>query len=375
MSARRLEGGDDADGASFALSGHASHTMFVQLTRFVMATLGALAGLSVQSLIDLNQQLGYSIPTVIILFVILGASIGFILGGIIGREVQRLYLFFEEYVRSTSISDLVLGSVGLLVGLVIALMTSQPLQALQPPWVRIAGQAGLYTVCAYIGVRAALLKRRDVARIFARVAPGADAPAGASVKILDTSAVIDGRFAELLRAGFVEGAVRVPVFVLAELQTLSDSADDLRRARGRRGLDLLAALRTGEHAVDVFSVDYPDIAEVDGKLVQLARDAGATIVTVDYNLAQVARAQGVAVLNVNDLAAALKPAHLPGETIRLAITREGKEPDQGVGHLADGTMVVVHNGKPLLGEEIDVIVTSVLQTAGGRMVFARPKEG
>jgi uncharacterized protein YacL len=349
--------------------------MFVQLTRFVLATLGALAGLSVQSLIDVNQQLGYSIPTVIILFVILGASIGFILGGMIGRELQRVYLFFEDYVRGASVSDLVLGSVGLLVGLVIALILSQPLHELQPPVVGVVGQVGLYVVCAYAGVRAALLKRGDVARIFSRVAPGADDATGGSTKVLDTSAIIDGRFSELLRAGFVEGSVRVPVFVLAELQTLSDSADDLRRARGRRGLDLLAALRMGEHAVDVFSMDYPDIPDVDGKLVQLARDAGATIVTVDYNLTQVARVQGIAVVNINDLATALKPAHLPGETIRIHVAREGKEADQGVGHLDDGTMVVVHNGKALLGEEVDVIVTSVLQTAGGRMVFARPKEG
>jgi uncharacterized protein YacL len=349
--------------------------MFVQLTRFVMATLGALAGLSVQGLIEWNQQIGYSIPTVIILFVILGASIGFILGGMIGREVQRAYLFFEDFIRSMSVSDLILSTVGLLVALVVALIISQPVRALQPPLLGTIGQVGLFIVFAYAGVRGALIKRRDFSRLLQHVAPGSEAPVGAATKILDTSAVIDGRFAELLRAGFIEGTVRVPGFVLAELQTLADSADDLRRARGRRGLDLLAALRSGEHAVEVFSVDYPEIADVDGKLVQLARDASATIVTVDYNLTQVARVQALEVLNVNDLAAALKPAHLPGEIIRINIAREGKEADQGVGYLADGTMVVVHNGRSLLGEDVDVIVTSVLQTAGGRMVFARPKAG
>jgi uncharacterized protein YacL len=349
--------------------------MFVQLTRFVMATLGALAGLSVQGLIDVNQQLGYSVPTVIILFVILGASIGFILGGMIGRELQRSYLFFEGYLRGMSISDLVLAVVGLLIGLVIALILSQPVRSLQPPILGLVGQVGLFMVFAYVGVRAALVKRRDVARMTAHLGGGAAEQTGASTKILDTSAVIDGRFAELLRAGFVEGSVRVPGFVLAELQTLADSADDLRRARGRRGLDLLAALRSGEHSVDVFSVDYPEVPDVDGKLVQLARDAGGTIVTVDYNLTQVARVQGVDVLNINDLAASLKPAHLPGETIRINVAREGKEADQGVGYLSDGTMVVVHNGKSFLGDDVDVIVTSVLQTAGGRMVFARPKVG
>lgn len=349
--------------------------MFIQLTRFVMATLGALAGLSVKDLIDWNQQIGYSIPTVIILFVILGTSIGFIVGGMIGRELQRMYLYFEDFLRGISISDLILSVLGLLVGLVVALILSVPVRSLQPPTVGFLGQLGLYLVLAYVGVRVALIKRRDVSRITSRFLPDSGEPAGVSAKILDTSAIIDGRFAELMRAGFIEGAVRVPGFVLAELQTLADSADDLRRARGRRGLDLLASLRAGEHAVEMFSVDYPEVPDVDSKLVQLARDTDTTIVTVDYNLSQVARVQGLRVLNINDLAAALKPSHLPGETIRLSISRDGKEADQGVGYLADGTMVVVHNGRQLVGEDADVIVTSVLQTAGGRMVFSRPKAG
>jgi uncharacterized protein YacL len=352
--------------------GRASHSMLVQLTRFVLATLGALAGLSVQGLIDWKQQIGYSIPIVIILFVILGAAVGFILGGMIGRELERGYLFFEDQLRHMSLSDLILGVSGLLVGLVIALIVSVPVRLLQPPLVALIGQVGIFLVLGYSGARASLIKRKDVSAAFSRLAPQGEEPANSVAKLLDTSAVIDGRFAELLRAGFVEGEVRVPGFVLSELQTLSDSADDLRRARGRRGLDLLAALRSGDHPVEVFSMDYPEVPDVDSKLVRLALDAGAMIVTVDYNLTQVARVQGVAVLNINDVAAALRPNHLPGETIHLHITREGKESDQGVGYLEDGTMVVVQNGRSLLGEMTDVVVTSVLQTAGGRMVFARP---
>jgi len=344
--------------------------MFVQLNRFVFATLGALAGLSVKGLIDWNQQIGYSVPTVIILFVILGAAVGFIFGGIIGRELERAYLFFEDYVQHMSLSDLILGVAGLLVGLVIALILSVPVRQLQPPTLALAGQVGLFIVLGYVGGRAALVKRRDVAVAFSRLAPETETVARVATKLLDTSAIIDGRFAELVRAGFVEGDVRVPGFVLSELQTLADSADDLRRARGRRGLDLLASLR-GDRPVEVFAKDYPEIPDVDSKLVQLALDADASIVTVDYNLTQVAKVQGVEVLNINDLAAALRPNHLPGESIRLHITREGKESDQGVGYLEDGTMVVVQSGRALLGEMADVIVTSVLQTAGGRMVFAR----
>jgi len=354
-------------------SGSASNAMFVQLTRFVLATLGALAGLSVKGLIDWNQQIGYSVPIIVILFVILGAAVGFILGGIIGREMERAYLYLEENLRHMALSDLILGVAGLLIGLVIALIVSVPVRDLQPPVVALIGQVAIFVVLGYSGARASLIKRKDVAAAFSRLVPeGEEAPAS-TTKLLDTSAIIDGRFAELLRAGFVEGEARVPGFVLSELQTLSDSADDLRRARGRRGLDLLAALRTGEHPVEVFSMDYPEIPDVDSKLVQLAQDVDASIVTVDYNLTQVARVQGVEVLNINDLAAALRPNHLPGETIHLHITREGKESDQGVGYLEDGTMVVVQNGRPLLGEMVDVVVTSVLQTAGGRMVFARPR--
>lgn len=347
--------------------------MFTQLTRFGFATAGALAGLQVKSLIDWNQQFGYSAPTVIILFVLLGAACGFILGGIAGREIERGFLFFEDYVRHVALSDLILGVAGLLVGLVIALIVSVPLRPLEPKWLSLLGQIATYTVLGYSGTRISLIKRKDLAATFSRLTPGSDPEPAGSVKLLDTSAIIDGRFGELIKAGFLDAEIRVPSFVLSELQTLSDSADDLRRARGRRGLDLLATLRAGERPVEVFAMDYPAIPEVDAKLVQLAKDTGSSIVTVDYNLAQVARVQGVDVLNINDVAAALKPNHLPGESIRIHVTREGKEPDQGVGYLEDGTMVVVQNGRPLMGAMADLTVTSVLQTSGGRMMFARPR--
>jgi len=347
--------------------------MFIRLTRFVLAILGALAGLQVKGLIDWNQQIGYSAPTVIVLFVLLGAACGFILGGIIGREIERTFVFLEDYVRHVALSDLVLGVAGLLVGLVIALIVTVPLKGLTPAWLSFSGQLASYLVLGYSGARASLIKRRDLAAMFSRFGMRGAEPAPTGMKLLDTSAVIDGRFGELLRAGFVDGEVRVPGFVLSELQTLSDSADDTRRARGRRGLDLLAALRAGDHPVEVFSMDYPEIPDVDSKLVKLAADTGSSVITVDYNLTQVARAQGVAVLNVNDVATALRPNHLPGESIRIHVTREGKESDQGVGYLEDGTMVVIQNGRDLVGEVADVTVTSVLQTSGGRMVFARPR--
>lgn len=345
--------------------------MIVQLTRFILATAGALAGLAVKDAIDWTGQIGFPEQLVIVLFVILGCSIGFIFGGILGRELSRALLFLEDYVRRMSARDLLLGTAGLLVGLVTALITSQPIRLLQPQWIATLGTAGMFLVLGYSGLRLALVKRSD----FGRLIPHLDetgAGQGAMPKFLDTSAVIDGRFAELLRSGFLEGSVRVPGFVLAELQTLADSADDTRRARGRRGLDQLASLRGGPNAVEVFDVDYPDVAEVDAKLLRLASDGAGKLVTVDHNLSQVARVQGVAVLNVHELAAALRPNHLPGEQLRIAVIREGKESDQGVGYLEDGTMVVVQNGRDRIGEQVDTVVTSVLQTAGGRMIFARP---
>jgi uncharacterized protein YacL len=345
--------------------------MIVQLTRFVFATVGALAGLAVRDAIDWTTQIGYQETTVIVLFVILGCAIGFIFGGIIGREISRAFLFLEDYVRRMSGGDLVLGTVGLLVGLTVALITSSPIRMLQPQWVATSGTVAMFVVMAYTGVRVAMLKRRDFAKMVPRL--GEDAPAAETQKLLDTSVVIDGRFVDLLRSGFLQGRMRVPRFVLAELQTLADSADDAKRARGRRGLDQLAVLQEGPHAVEVFEADYPEVPDVDGKLVRLAADSGAELLTVDHNLAQVARVQGVTVLSINELASALRPAYLPGESIHLLVARDGKEPDQGVGYLEDGTMVVIHNGRSHVGEEIDTIVTSVLQTSGGRMIFAKPQ--
>jgi uncharacterized protein YacL len=343
--------------------------MIVQLSRFVFATMGALAGLAVKDAIDWTGQIGFPESLVIILFVILGCAIGFILGGIIGRELTRAYTYVEEYAGRMSGSDLMLATTGLLVGLLIALITSTPIRTIEPAWIATSGTVSMFVILGYYGVRIAMIKRKDFARLFPRLGD-ADA-AGLTQKVLDTSAIIDGRFAELARAGFLSGPVRVPGFVLAELQTLADSADDGRRARGRRGLDLLATLSGGPHAAGVFDADYPEIAEVDAKLIRLARDLGAELVTVDYNLSQVARVQGVTVLNINELAAALRPNHLPGEQMRVNIVREGKEADQGVGYLEDGTMVVVQGGRPHVGREVDSVVTSVLQTSAGRMVFAK----
>jgi uncharacterized protein YacL len=346
--------------------------VIVQLSRFVFTVAGALAGIAVSRLVDWATQLGLSETVVIIIFLILGAAIGYLLGGIVGRELARVYNIVEEHLAEYATTDLILASGGMLLGLVFALIVTYPVRVvLKEAVVTFLVLLLIFGLSGYGGMRIALLKRRDFRMAFGKL-NAEDAPAPQLVvKYLDTSAVIDGRFVELRRAGLLEGTLRVPRFVLSELQTLADSADETKRARGKRGLDLLETLVDGESGPDVFQIDYPDIPDVDSKLLRLVRDAGGALVTVDSNLSKVARVQGLSSININEVAAAMRPAYLPGETLRLVIVREGKEPEQGVGYLEDGTMVVVADGKRHIGEEADAEVTSVLQTAVGRMVFAR----
>ncbi|MGB4592204.1 MAG: PIN domain-containing protein [Coriobacteriia bacterium] len=346
--------------------------MIVQLARIVLLTAGALGGFAVARLADWPAQTGFSQELVILIFIILGSAMGYLFGGIVGRELTEQYRRLEEQVQEFETTDLILGALGLVIGLVIAFLVSYPLRLLTPTWVAFLGIVLVYGLLAYGSTRLFLTKRRDVSRRFGRMLVEPEAPATPTLKLLDTSAVIDGRFAELAHAGFLEGELRVPRFVLVELQTLADSADDIKRARGRRGLDLLTTLTTGATPVSLFEADYPEIPAVDAKLVRLAASTGGAIVTVDHNLTQVARVEGVAVLNLNELAAAVRPAFIPGDRFEVAVAREGKEPGQGIGYLEDGTMVVVADGKDRVGSTIQVEVTSVLQTTAGRMIFARP---
>ena len=196
----------------------------------------------------------------------------------------------------------------------------------------------------------------------------------AKTKVLDTSVIIDGRIADICEAGFIEGSLGAPQFILNELQHIADSSDPLKRARGRRGLDILNRLQKNPQIkVEVMDIDFPKIKEVDSKLIALARETGADILTNDFNLNKIAQIQGVNVLNINQLANAVKPIVLPGEGMNVTITRQGKERGQGVAYLDDGTMVVVEQGEGLLNQSVDVVVTSILQTPAGRMIFAAPR--
>lgn len=230
-------------------------------------------------------------------------------------------------------------------------------------------RAIIYVSALYIGI--SLISQLDVGFGFMPTASQKGIPPE-SLKIIDTSVIIDGRIADIIDTRFIEGVLIVPKFVLDELQQIADSSDSVKRSRGRRGLDVLNRLKKDkETLLRITDQDFPEIADVDSKLVKLAKTLGAKVITNDFNLYKVAQIQGVPVLNINLLANALKPVVLPGEKMKIVVIKEGKDPGQGIGYLDDGTMVVVDSGKKYVGDEIFVSVTSVLQTPAGRMIFAK----
>jgi uncharacterized protein YacL len=231
----------------------------------------------------------------------------------------------------------------------------------------------LFLVVGYLFAFTAAKKHRGILRLVGVhpvAEPGTEPDLNGFVTLVDTSAIIDGRIADIVRTGFLKDELVVPEFVLRELQHVADSGDSLKRARGRRGLEVVQGLRS-EVTVTTPDVDFPELDDVDAKLLKLAKDRGLRILTTDFNLNRLARIQDVVVLNVNELANALKPAVLPGESFDVRVIREGKEHDQGVGYLDDGTMVVVEGGRKLLGETAAVEVTSVLQSPSGKMIFTK----
>ena len=260
---------------------------------------------------------------------------------------------------------------GAFAGALAAALLTQPMHMLPAGTGVCLAAAGLYGLLIGAGCRAGLCFAARQKKEGTAPDPGRDA----SPKILDTSVIIDGRIFDICKAGFVEGELVIPSFVLGELRHIADSADALRRARGRRGLDMLQKLQNElDCPVRVVERENEDGAEVDVRLLRLAREMGGAVMTNDYNLNKVASVTGVQVLNINELAGALRPVALPGEEMTVHLVREGKEPGQGVAYLDDGTMVVVENGGWRLGETLDAEVTTVLQTSAGRMIFARVKE-
>ena len=318
-----------------------------------------------------------------IIFFLIFVAVGYIIGvregvyeqGLLwGAGVGIVALFLEYVLTMVGFGTVIGGLVGLSIGLLFAKLIYFPLKTI------FTSMDGTYiglifnALFGYSGLLLGLRAGKDftlanIVNVFKSKVEEEHS------KIIDTSVIIDGRIVDVCEAGFIEGSFIIPQFILQELQHIADSSDSLRRARGRRGLDVLHKIQKMSNlTVKIIDEDFPKIKEVDSKLVALARMLGAKIITNDFNLNKVAELQGVTVLNLNELANALKPVVLPGEKMNIFIAKEGKESNQGVGYLDDGTMVVVDHARKNINKQIDVTVTSVLQTTAGRMIFAKLKE-
>ena len=338
-------------------------------------------------------------------------GIGMVVGGIAGylvspyfvAKLQKFSIWVEGQLSKMPLQDVIAGVVGLAIGLIIANLLGGTFANI--PVIGNYLPVLFSIVFGYLGIHIVVRKQKEIGELFGRmmklkkkpreklgedgtVQPAAQPapvtpamPAGGygsydslvGCKLLDTSVIIDGRIADICGTGFLDGKLLIPVFVLEELQHIADSADALKRVRGRRGLDILQKIRTESGLqVEIINQDFEDITEVDSKLIRLGQQLGGKIVTNDYNLNKVSELQGVPVLNINDLSNAVKPVVIPGENMHVTVVKEGKEQGQGIAYLDDGTMIVIENGRYYLNKAIEVEVTSALQTSAGRMIFAKP---
>lgn len=339
----------------------------------IFGLVGAYWGYQVSDLFNIQPYLSAAIIG------LLGAVLGFILAPFF---TTRPAIMLRNNLSRISGRTLVAGFLGLIAGLVIAALAAFPLALLPSPFGDILPFIGLL-VFGYLGIMVFVMRQDDIFSVL-RIFPGRSvsqeekpvekdqAAEPERTILLDTSVIIDGRIADIARTGFINGTLMIPRFVLNELQYIADSSDNLRRQRGRRGLEVLAQLQKDDIVpVKINDIDVEGVKEVDDKLVILARQLGCPILTNDYNLNQVAELQGVQVLNVNELANAVKSVFLPGETLLINIIQEGRESGQGIAYLEDGTMIVVEDGRGYINSQVNVTITKVLQTAAGRMIFSR----
>src|SRR5258708_11054793 len=285
----------------------------------------------------------------------------------------------EIFMEHVPLGHLLYGALGGGLGFIFAVLINEVILRVNEPrltdWMGKASPY-VYIVLTYLGAVIAVRRQQEIEDLDRGDLPiKGGKRRGQDMKVIDTSAIIDGRVAHVFATKFLTGPVIVGRFVLKELQDIADSSDTMKRARGRRGLDILQRLQDHpDIQVKVYEKDYPEVKDTDGKLVLLARELEGKIITTDFNLNKVASLQGVTVLNSNNLPNALKPAVLPGETMTIYVAKEGKEKEQGVGYLDDGTMVIVEEGRRLLGKKVEAMVSSVLQTSAGRMIFTKIKE-
>ncbi|MBO0448864.1 PIN/TRAM domain-containing protein [Enterococcus sp. MJM12] len=316
--------------------------------------------------------------------ILIGAIIFFLFALVLERYISAGLSYIEKKLSEISLTYLLFGAIGTIIGLMIGMIISIPLYNLNIPFVTSFLPFFVMILLGYFGFQVGVTRIDEWKKIFTPKSKKTEETqqqilerkAGDTFhryKILDTSVIIDGRIYDIAKTGFLEGTLLIPNFVLYELQYIADSGDSLKRVRGRRGLDILNALQKEEDiSVEMYDGDFEDIQEVDSKLIKLAKLLDGVVVTNDYNLNKVAEFQNVPVLNINALANAVKPVVIPGETMDVLLVKAGTERQQGVAYLDDGTMVVVEDGQHYMNERIKVVVTSALQTAAGRMIFAKP---
>ncbi|QHI72800.1 PIN/TRAM domain-containing protein [Aminipila terrae] len=366
--------------------------MLKKLIRIILTIVGAIVGYGVFLLSEFMYGLsGNSLESkftetqlavTALCFAIIFGIIFFRATPSLGKHSIKVAKGIESDLQGVSTNDIASGTFGLIVGLIIAFLVSQIYATIQIFYMGTILSIITYLIMGYLGVIIATKRFKDVTSAWlARSKSGQPFKsksklADATPKILDTSVIIDGRIADIMKTGFIEGNIVIPEFVLLELQHIADSSDGLKRNRGRRGLDILNKIQE-EYGIDIYNTtsekSLDEIPEVDVKLLKLAQIMNGKVVTNDFNLNKVAGIKGVKVLNINELANTLKPVVLPGEDMKLFLVKEGKESNQAVAYLDDGTMIVVEEGRRFIGQNVTVTVTSVLQTSAGRMIFAKPK--
>lgn len=364
--------------------------MLKKLIRAILTIIGGIVGYGcyllvkyIANLRDFDMDTGLSVAenifiaaTLAIIFAILFFKLYpvFSIGG------QKAATNLESDLRDTSVNDLMSTTAGLIIGLFIAYLIGRGIySSIEIPVLSVILNIATYVILGGLGVTIANSKAKEFGALILSRKPGdkskSKSKGDAAPKIFDTSVIIDGRIADIMKTGFIEGQIIIPDYVLVELRHIADSSDSLKRQRGRRGLDILNSIQE-EYGVEIYNTTsekvLEEIPEVDVKLLKLAQIMNGKVVTNDFNLNKVAAIKGVSVLNINELANTLKPIVLPGEEMILNLVKEGKENDQAVAYLDDGTMIVVEEGRPFIGQTIKVVVTSVLQTSAGRMIFAKP---
>ncbi|WP_124057740.1 PIN/TRAM domain-containing protein [Vaginisenegalia massiliensis] len=362
--------------------------MFKKVLMFLSVVIGLSFGFSVGPAIwqSLHISHGFLTNTYVnaLIFGIIFMIVGYLLEPYVARLIRRI----QETVNRQTTSTLLFGTLGILIGLLVGYLLSLPFASLDIPFLSSTLPLVFSITLALVGYQTATSRKEEWRNLFVRHDKHDKQPVSAvdaqilerkagetfrKYKLLDTSVIIDGRIADIVKTNFLEGVIVIPNFVLTELQYIADSSDSLKRAKGRRGLDILNDLqKDSEVPIEFYEGDFEDIPEVDSKLIRLAKLIDAAIVTNDYNLNKVCEFQNVRVFNINALANAVKPVVIPGEEMKVLVIKAGTERKQGVAYLEDGTMIVVEDGQYYMNEWIRVVVTSALQTAAGRMIFAKP---